>query len=191
MSFIRKIKRKNRVYLAEVENIRDGVKVRQKVIRYLGLDPVCVENDIPFKINDLKVGPVKVFGAVIALESVARELGFFELLGDIAEPILTLVFAHCLDYRSVDNAKEWYDTTDLPNIFGSKKMPIKRLRNAIETLSKIDSSVIQKSVFEIYAIFLAKIRLVLYTMQRIHILLVSILALQTREKIKKACVIEN
>lgn len=148
MSFIRKIKRNNRTYLAEVENTRDGVMVRQKVLRYLGLDPACVENDIPFKINDLKVGPVKIFGAVIALESVARELGLYELLGDIAEPILTLVFAHCLDYRSVDNTKEWYETTDLPNIFGFKKMPVNTLRNAIEKLSKIDSSVIQKSVFE-------------------------------------------
>lgn len=84
MPFIRKIKRGNRIYLAEVENYRDGVKVRQKLIRYLGLDPTCRENDIPFKINDLKVGPVKVFGPVIALESIARELGFFDLLGDIA-----------------------------------------------------------------------------------------------------------
>jgi transposase len=148
LPFIRKIKRGNRVYLAEVENNRDGAKVRQKLIRYLGLDPTCIENDIPFKINDLKVGPVKVFGAIIALESIARELGLFDLLGDIAEPILTLVFAHCLEYRSVDNAKEWYDTTDLPNIFGHQKMPINMLHNAIEALSKRDSSVIQKSVFE-------------------------------------------
>ena len=148
MPFIRKIKRKNRIYLAEVENNRDGGKVRQKLIRYLGLDPACIENDIPFKINDLKVGPVKVFGAIIALESVAQELGLFELLGEIAEPILTLVFAHCLDYRSVDNAKEWYETTDLPNIFGNQKMPINRLHNAIEALSKRDGSAIQKTVFE-------------------------------------------
>jgi transposase len=148
LPFIRKIKRGNRVYLAEVEKNRDGAKVRQKLIRYLGLDPACIENDIPFKINDLKVGPVKVFGAIIALESIAKELGLFDLLGDIAEPILTLVFAHCLEYRSVDNAKEWYDTTDLPNIFGHQKMPINMLHNAIEVLSKRDSSVIQKSVFE-------------------------------------------
>jgi len=148
LPFIRKIKRGNRIYLAEVENYRDGVKVRQKLIRYLGLDPTCVENDIPFKINDLKVGPVKVFGPVIALESIARELGFFELLGDIAAPILTLIFAHCLEYRSVDHAPEWYETTDLPNIFGFQKMPINKLHNAIETLSKRDSSSLQKSVFE-------------------------------------------
>jgi hypothetical protein len=138
LPFIRKIKRGNRVYLAEVENNRDGAKVRQKLIRYLGLDPTCIENDIPFKINDLKIGSVKVFGAIIALESIAKELGLFDLLGDIAEPILTLVFAHCLEYRSVDNAKEWYDTTDLPNIFGHQKMPINMLHNAIEALSKRD-----------------------------------------------------
>ena len=148
MSFIRKIKRGNRIYLAEVENNRLDGKVRQKLIRYLGLDPSCVKNDIPFKINDLKIGPVKVYGAIIALESIARELRLFDLLGDIAEPILTLVFAHCLEYRSVDHAKEWYDTTDLPNIFGHEKMPINTLHNALETLSERDSSMIQKSIFE-------------------------------------------
>jgi hypothetical protein len=35
MSFIRKIKKKNVVYLAEVENYREVKKVRQKVIRYI------------------------------------------------------------------------------------------------------------------------------------------------------------
>src|SRR3984957_1741653 len=170
MSFIRKIKRGNRIYLAEVENNRDGVKVRQKLIRYLGLDPTCAENDISFKINNLKVGPVKVFGAVIALESIARELGFFDLLGDIAAPILTLVFAHCLEYRSVDDAKEWYETTDLPNIFGYQKMSINMLHNAIETLSKRDSSVIQKTIFENLCHLLGEDSSVSYTMLRIHIL---------------------
>ena len=77
LSFIRKIKRGNRIYLAEVENNRDGVKVRQKLIRYLGLDPTCLQNDIPFKINDLKVGPVNVFGPVIALERHSARAWFF------------------------------------------------------------------------------------------------------------------
>jgi hypothetical protein len=39
MSFIRKIKRGNSVYYAEVENRRVGGKVVQKHIRYLGKDP--------------------------------------------------------------------------------------------------------------------------------------------------------
>lgn len=39
MSFIRKIKRGNSVYYAEVENRRVGGKVVQRHIRYLGKDP--------------------------------------------------------------------------------------------------------------------------------------------------------
>lgn len=36
MSFIRKIKKKSGIYLAEVESYRDGTRVRQRLIRYLG-----------------------------------------------------------------------------------------------------------------------------------------------------------
>ncbi|MGC9044188.1 MAG: hypothetical protein ACP5KG_10065 [Myxococcota bacterium] len=36
MAFIRKIKKKSGVYLAEVKSYRDNGKVRQKVIKYLG-----------------------------------------------------------------------------------------------------------------------------------------------------------
>ncbi|GBE53878.1 MAG TPA: hypothetical protein ENH28_00850 [Euryarchaeota archaeon] len=39
MSFVRKIKRGNSVYYAEVENKRVGGKVVQRHIRYLGKDP--------------------------------------------------------------------------------------------------------------------------------------------------------
>ena len=36
MSFIRRIKKKDAVYLAEVQSIREDGKVKQKVIRYVG-----------------------------------------------------------------------------------------------------------------------------------------------------------
>jgi hypothetical protein len=36
MSFVRKIKKKNAVYLAEIENYREGKKVKQRLIRYIG-----------------------------------------------------------------------------------------------------------------------------------------------------------
>ncbi len=53
MSFIRKIKRGNSVYYAEVENRRVGGKVVQKHIRYLGKDPEALSkkagiNDVGF-----------------------------------------------------------------------------------------------------------------------------------------------
>lgn len=36
MSFIRRIKKKDAVYLAEVESYREDGKVKQRVIKYLG-----------------------------------------------------------------------------------------------------------------------------------------------------------
>lgn len=148
MSFIRKIKRGGRVYLAEVENSRHGAQVKQKFIRYIGLDPEWIKQNASVAIRDIKIDQVKLYGAVIALESIARELGLFELLGDIAEPILTLVFSHCLGYRSVDDVSGWYESTDLVSRFQIDKMPSERLRNAIERLSEMNSDYIQESVFE-------------------------------------------
>jgi hypothetical protein len=76
MSFIRKIKRNGRVYLAEVENYRDGAKVKQRHIRYLGLDPDSKKKDFQLYTRDLAVDSVKVHGPVIVLESLARERTF-------------------------------------------------------------------------------------------------------------------
>ena len=38
MAFIRKIKKKSGTYLAEIENYREDGKVKQRVIKYLGVD---------------------------------------------------------------------------------------------------------------------------------------------------------
>ena len=84
MSFIRKIKRNGRVYLAEVENYRDAGKVKQRHIKYLGLSPETNEDSFQLYSRDVTVDSVKVHGPVIVLESLARELGLFEILGDIA-----------------------------------------------------------------------------------------------------------
>ena len=148
MSFIRKIKRGGRVYLAEVENSRHGAQVKQKFIRYIGLDPEWAKQNTSVAIRDIKIDHVKLYGAVIALESIARELELFELLGDIAEPILTLVFSHCLGYKSVDEVSGWYENTELTSKFEREKMPVEQLRNAIEKLAEMNSDHIQESVFE-------------------------------------------
>lgn len=65
MSFIRKIKRGNRIYLAEVENKREGVKVRQKVIRYLGVSPEYEKVLFPKDISELSIDSTRVFGSII------------------------------------------------------------------------------------------------------------------------------
>ena len=148
MTFIRKIKRGDRIYLAEVKNYRQGAQVKQKIVRYLGLDPECAKDDLKFKISSLAVSDVKVYGPVIVLENIARELGFYDILGNIAAPILALVFGHCLNYRSVRDAQSWYEKTDLSAITGITQITIDQMHKGIEELSNYDSDLIQQSIFE-------------------------------------------
>jgi hypothetical protein len=148
MSFIRKIKRNGRVYLAEVENYRDGAKVKQRHIRYLGLDPESNENNFQLYARDLTVDSVKVHGPIIVLESLARELGLFEILGDIAHPILTLTFAHCMNYKSVAETEKWFRKTDLASVFGCDEITENQLYDSIASFSKYDYEYLEKSIFE-------------------------------------------
>ena len=148
MAFIRKIKRNGRIYLAEVENYRDGAKVKQRHLRYLGQDPQSEKDNFLYQVKDINVESVKVYGPVIALENIARELGLFEILGEIAHPILALTFAHCMSYKSVAETENWFNKTDLPSVFGCQEITQKQLYDAIDRLSKYDFDHLEKSIFE-------------------------------------------
>lgn len=148
MSFIRKIKRNGRIYLAEVESYREDGKVRQRHLRYLGLDPASDPKRFLFDRRNLDVESVKLYGPVIVLESIARELGLYELLGDIAHPILALTFAHCLNYKSVSETSSWFNKTDLGALFGVSEITEKQLYKAVFRLGEYDFDHIEKSIFE-------------------------------------------
>jgi transposase len=153
LSFIRKIKRNGRIYLAEVRNQRDGGKVRQHVVRYIGLAPGQEVSAFPRNLSELKIDGSRVFGSVIVLDFVAKQLGLYDLLGEHAHAILTLVFCHCHDYRSVLKVEQWFKKTDLKQIFSGKDISEKDLRNAIEALENHNQLALQKSIFENLAKF--------------------------------------
>lgn len=148
VSFIRKIKRNGRIYLAEVENKRVDGRVKQSLIRYLGTEPNSKDSAFPSNPPPSKPSDVKVYGSVLALNSIARRLGLFELMGEHANAIMTLVFCHCHDYRSISDTERWFKQTDLAHIFGVENITEKQLRNALEYLENVDHFQLQKSIFE-------------------------------------------
>jgi len=148
MSFIRKIKRNGRIYLAEVETKRVDGKVKQKFIRYLGVEPNAKKSIFPSSHSDFKMDGVKVYGSVIVLDFLSRQLGLYDLLGEHAYAIMTLVFCHCHDYRSVLDVERWFKKTDLDQIFGVPEITEKQLRNALNALENLDHLQLQKSIFE-------------------------------------------
>ena len=98
MSFIRRIKRAGKVYLAEVESVRVGNKVVQRHIRYVGKE-VNGETVITCAINDLKVEHIKVFGPLLVLNDLAKSIGLHDLLGDYSQELWRYVFlTHPSDY---------------------------------------------------------------------------------------------
>lgn len=148
MGFVRKIKRNGKIYLAEVENKRVAGRVKQSLIRYIGKDFETETSVFPSNPPPSQPSDVKVYGSVLALNSIAQRIGLFDLLGEHANAILTLVFCHCHDYRSIADTEKWFKQTDLAHIFGVENITEKQLRNALEYLDTLDHFQLQKSIFE-------------------------------------------
>jgi transposase len=134
MSFIRKIKRDGKIYLAEVENIRVDGKVKQRHIRYVGKEEDG-KTILSCSISDAEISSVKLSGPLMALNSISNSIGLPDILGEYSNEILSMVFAHCLDYQSLNHMKKWYERTDLNLILNLENLTEKRLVNALDSLN--------------------------------------------------------
>ena len=112
MSFIRRRKRKGHVYLEEVENVRVAGKVVQKHIRYVGRE-ADGKTILSASISNVEIEQVKAYGPLLILHHLAKEIALDECLGVFADELLSMVYAHCLDYQSVNQMARWYERTDL------------------------------------------------------------------------------
>ena len=148
MVFIRKIRRGQRIYLAEVESVREGARVHQKFIRYVKNDSGTLRGKSKQILDSLIVQGPRISGSVIALNWIAEQIGLHTLLGSNANAILTLVYAHCHSTNSILKAGRWYKRTELGRLFGQEEMLDCQLRQAIVELSKQDLFAMQKSIFE-------------------------------------------
>jgi transposase len=148
MAFIRKYKRKGRVYLAEVENKRVDGKMKQIFIRHIGVEPDSDRSAFPSCNKDLSLDGVKVHGSILALDSIARLLGLHDILGPHFAPILALTYCHCHDYKGVADMKRWLSSANFYGILNVDEITEKDLYNAISAIEDMDVLSVQKSIFE-------------------------------------------
>lgn len=146
MSFIRKIKTKSGTYLAEVENRWIDGKVVQKHIRYVGRE-VDGETLLSSSLSDVAIDEVKVYGPVLVLDCLAKKIGLPELLGDRAREILAMVYAHCLDYKSINRMEQWFERTDLALMLPLEGVTEERLLEALDSLEAMDATGLQQRLF--------------------------------------------
>jgi transposase len=147
MSFIRKIKVGNRTYLSEVENQRIDGKVVQRHIRYVGKE-IDGQTILASSLSNVEITDVKVFGPLLVLNQLAQEIGLGEMIGRYGNEILSLVYAHCLDYMSVNQMERWYSRTDLSMMLSLEKVTEHQLLNALDSLEQRDSHLLQRTIFQ-------------------------------------------
>lgn len=148
MSFVRKIKKKNgKVYLAEVENKWINGKCVQKHIRYIGKE--CDgETILSSSISNIQVEKVKVYGPLLVLDYLASQIQLSKYLGNYGNEILSMVYAHCLDYKSLNQMSRWFERTDLNMLLGIELLTERRLRDSLEFIEECDLEKMQKDIFE-------------------------------------------
>ena len=146
MSFIRKIRKNGKIYLAEVENRWINGKCVQKHIRYIGKE-TDGRTILSTSISDAVIDDVKIYGPLLILNHLAQKIGLQEMLGDYGREILSMVYAHCMDYKSVNQMERWYARTDLAMLLGLEKVTEERLLDALDSLEKMNSLRLQQQIF--------------------------------------------
>lgn len=146
MSFIRKIKRNGRVYLAEVENRWIDGKVVQTHLRYIGKQ-VDDKTILSASISESEIEQVKLYGPLLVLDHLAKRIGLDKHLGKYSPELLSMVYAHCLDYKSINQMERWFERTDLNVLLKLDGLTERRLLDALDTLEQRDWERLQLDVF--------------------------------------------
>jgi len=146
MSFVRKIKRNGKVYLAEVENQWIDGRCVQRHIRYVGKE-ADGQTVLSSSISNLEIEEVKLHGPLLLLHHIAQEINLPAFLGSYSNEILSMVYAHCLDYKSINQMQRWFERTDLAMLLSINQLTERRLYEALDSLESIDSQQVQRSIF--------------------------------------------
>lgn len=146
MAFVRKIKRGEHTYLAEVENVWEGGKVRQKHIRYVGKE-VDGQTVLSGSIENARIEKVTVHGPLLILDAVAKQMNLGRLLGEHGEYLLSLAYAHCIAPDSVRKLTEWFGRTDIHSMLSIPDVTYKRLLEALDSVQGEYGVFVQSRIF--------------------------------------------
>ena len=84
----------------------------------------------------------------MALNHCAVSIELSQCLGAYSKEILSLVYAHCLDYQSVNKMEQWFERTDLNVLLGIDGLTEKRLLSALDSLEEQNIETLQRRIFE-------------------------------------------
>jgi len=91
---------------------------------------------------------VKLYGPLLVLNHLANEIELASILGEFGPEILSLVYAHCLDYKGVNQMSRWFERTDLNLLLNLDSLTESKLLMALDFLESKDLDKLQKDIFE-------------------------------------------
>lgn len=145
MAYIRRVKVGNRIYLAEVKSVRQGNKVRQQFIRYVGRD-VDGRAVRQTSTDAIALEEVKRSLDVLAVDKMARDLDLPTLLGN--NRALALVYSQLLGQKAVSRLEEWLIHTEIPDILGTT-LSTKQLYYSLTDLADAPFDHIEEGIFSL------------------------------------------
>ena len=146
MVFIKKLKRGNKTYLIKVQSYREQGKVKHKYLGYVGKE-VNGKKILSSSISNIEIESVKIHGPLLVLNHLAKEINLAQILGEYGEEILSMVYAHCVEPKSINQMERWYEKTDLNFILDLAKVTEARLLDALDSVNKRGLDDIQKQIF--------------------------------------------
>ncbi len=147
MTFIRKKKVGNKVYLIEVNNVRIDGKIKQKFVRYLGRE---VNGKAVKRVStkDIQATSVKQSLDVLAIDKIAQELKLKEIS---YKPALSLVYSQLLEKRSINKLEDWIRYTEIPDVLGIKAPNVKELYESLSDINEDDFETINEKLFSVFS----------------------------------------
>jgi len=147
MSFIRKIKKGDAIYLAKVESYRQDGKVKQRVLEYVGKE----EDGVPIQkvdINKIEVENVQQYADISIMYQLALELKLNYLLGKHHKPIIALLIAHLICKGSILRVARWIENSTIREVVGLNELTTAMLYNCLDDLEECSFGAIEQGIFE-------------------------------------------
>jgi transposase len=149
MVFIRKIKKKSGTYLAKVESYRKDGKIKQRVLEYLGKE---IDGRPAKRVNtsDIIVKNVKRSLDILAIDKIAEELKLKSMQNRY---ILSLIYSHLLEKRSINKLEDWMRYTEIPEILGIDDVSTKILYESLGDINEEDFNKMNSSMQDVFGCY--------------------------------------
>lgn len=150
--FVRKIKTKSGTYLAEVETFRDGGKVRQRTVNYIGR----IIDGKPVRLtrtNEIRAAGVRRYLDVKVVDKLAEDLS---LKGTIPSKALIFVYSQLIDRPSINKLEVWLKTTEILNMLKIESISTQELYDTLTDLNEIDFESVENNIVKALSKYEAK-----------------------------------